>query len=419
MDGISRAEYDNPVFVIDEADKTTTSTHGNPQDALLEVIDPEQNDAFKDHYVDVKYDLSDVLFILTANELSQISPPLIDRCEVIYLHSYTHQEKMAIAKEFLLPRQIHNSGINEEDIEFADGWIDYIIQAYTGEPGVRNLERRIGNICEAIATMKVKDKAGFTKVVISKDFIHDELGPPQYTLTTPIWEVLEEIPGTTNYMAWTGAGGKVGQLQVDESDNKDAKADIITGNLKDIMKESVAVSKHAALRVFKELVKAGGNIPPQATHKADTNPILHVHFCEGAIPKDGPSAGVPISMAIVSKMLNRSLRKDVAATGEVALDGTITKIAGVREKVTAAISSNITSVYLPKDNQADFEELPEELRDKVNVHYVSNINELFPDVLVSPDGAKVKTYQHHRKDKLRRHIGSNDVPYEILELQMY
>jgi len=381
MDGISRAEASNCVFVIDEADKTTTSSHGNPQDALLEVIDPEQNNQFKDHYVDVKYDLSNILFILTANSLQQISPPLIDRCEVIELHSYTAQEKKAIAKEYLIPRQIHNSGLDEDDAEFSDDMINFIIESYTSEPGVRGLERSIGNICKNIATLKLKDSSGFKKVLVTSNFILEELGPPQYTQTSMIQDILESTPGTANYMAWTNNGGKIGQLQVQNNFEPEAKTDSITGNLKDVMKESVSVAKHAAWQYIKDSsTELTGSSPTSPSNFPEP---IHIHFCEGAIPKDGPSAGVPIAMATVSHYKNRPLRKDVAATGEVSLDGTITKIGGVREKVTAAAAYGIKQIYLPIENKADFEDIPEEIRNMVDVNYIKHISELFPNVFSS------------------------------------
>src|ERR671915_2603474 len=353
----------NPVLLLDEVDKLGTDFRGDPSAALLEVLDPEQNHMFQDHYLDVEYDLSKVFFIATANVLHTIPPALQDRLEVLRLSGYTEREKLEIAKRHLVPKQAEGNGLRTEQFEFSDDGILEIIRHYTREAGVRNLEREIGSCCRKVARKFVAESvAEDFKHEIGAEQVREMLGPIKFRQQGVAAE--SEI-GLATGLAWTEVGGEV--LQIEATLTKGRGGVTLTGKLGEVMQESA----QAALTCVKARAeRLGMNL--EFIRKRD----LHVHIPEGAIPKDGPSAGVTLATAMASSLARVPVRNDVAMTGEITLRGKVLPVGGVKEKLLAAHRVGVTTVLIPKDNEKDLEEVPEEVRAAMTVQLVETIDEV-------------------------------------------
>ncbi len=360
LQGLKKAGSANPVFMLDEIDKVGDRHRGDPSSALLEVLDPEQNNAFNDHYIELDYDLSKVLFIATANSLHTIPAPLRDRMEVINITGYTQEEKLAIAQGYLVPRQIERNGLNEKQFSIDDPALNYIIDAYTRESGVRNLERTIGSVirgvAKKIATNEVKS------LDIQKDDIEDYLGARQF-----FNEVAErtEVPGVATGLAWTPTGGEI--LFVEASVSKGSGKLILTGNLGDVMKES---AKAALSYVRAQADKL--EIPESAFKYYD----IHVHVPAGAVSKDGPSAGVALLSALVSIYSQRKIRHNLAMTGEITLRGLVLPVGGIKEKVLAAKRAGIKHVLLPEKNEKDIKDIKSNMLEGIDISYVRRMGQV-------------------------------------------
>jgi ATP-dependent Lon protease len=370
IQGLRRAESKNPVFILDEIDKLGSDFRGDPSSALLEVLDPEQNDTFRDHYLDVPFDLSEVLFITTANVLDPVPPPLRDRMEVLELPGYTEEEKLQIAREHLVAKQITNHGLTTETLSFTDDALRAVIRGYTREAGVRNLEREIGALCRKAARRRAEGNE--EPLSITRDVVMEMLGAPRF-----LDEEMEERtknPGVAIGLAWTPAGGDV--LFVEASQMTGSGQLTLTGSLGDVMKESA----RAALTWTRANAKELG-IDPDFYKSTE----LHLHVPSGAIPKDGPSAGVTMTTALVSELTGRPVRGDLAMTGEITLSGKVLPVGGIKEKVLAARRVGIREVILPKQNEKNVnEDLSPVLRADLTIHLVSTIDEVLALALTSP-----------------------------------
>ncbi len=359
IQGIRKAGTQNPVFMLDELDKVGMDFRGDPTSALLEVLDPEQNFSFSDHYLEVPFDLSKVMFIATANILDTISQPLLDRMEVIHLPGYTEEEKLHIAKDHLLPRVLQNHGLKKNQLRFTDAAIRKIITEYTREAGVRNLERQMATVCRKVAKERVSGRK--RAVVVKPENLQAFLGPRQVFL-----ETRERIdrPGVATGLAWTPVGGDI--LFIESTAMKGRGGLTLTGHLGEVMKESAM----AALSWIRSHAAALG-IPEERFSKQD----LHVHVPQGAIPKDGPSAGVALTTSLVSLLSGRIVRDDLAMTGEITLSGKVLPVGGIKEKVLAAKRAGLSEVILPERNQGDLEELTSEAKAGMTFHLVKEIPE--------------------------------------------
>ena len=361
IQGLRRAETKNPVFILDEIDKLGMDFRGDPASALLEVLDPEQNNTFRDHYLDVPFDLSEVLFITTANILDPVPPALRDRMEVLELPGYTEDEKLMIAREHLVGRQVPNHGLTDEQITFTEDALRAIIRGYTREAGVRNLEREIGAICRKVARRRAEGSE--TPVEVTPDTIVEMLGAPKF-LDEEVADRTKD-PGVAIGLAWTPVGGDV--LFVEATRMAGGGSLTLTGHLGDVMKESA----RAALSWFRAHVEKY-DVDPAFYQNAE----IHLHVPSGAIPKDGPSAGVTMVTALVSELTGRPVRADLAMTGEITLSGHVLPVGGIKEKVLAARRLGIFNVVLPKRNEKNVnEDLGEDLRRAMTVHYVETIGE--------------------------------------------
>jgi ATP-dependent Lon protease len=360
---MKRAGTTNPVILLDEVDKLGRDYRGDPSAALLEVLDPEQNNTFRDHYLDVDYDLSHVFFIATANVLHTVPPALLDRLEILSLSGYTEREKLEIAKQHLIPKQCENSGINAESVVFTDDGILETIRHYTREAGVRNLEREVGSCLRKIARKFVgtEDKTDF-RVVIDAEKVQELLGTIRFRKQDIARK--SEI-GLVNGLAWTEVGGDV--LQVEATLVKGKGEVTLTGKLGEVMQESAK----AALTCVRTRAEELG-IDPAIFREND----LHIHVPEGAIPKDGPSAGITMATAMVSAMTRKPARHDVAMTGEITLRGKVLPIGGVKEKLLAAHRFGLRTLILSKENEKDLVDIPEEVRDDLTIHLVDYIDEV-------------------------------------------
>jgi len=368
IQGLRRAESKNPVFILDEIDKLGSDFRGDPASALLEVLDPEQNNTFRDHYLDVPFDLSEVLFLTTANVLDPIPPPLRDRMEVLELAGYTEEEKLKIAFEHLIAKQVTNHGLTPEQIEFTEHAIHTVIRGYTREAGVRNLEREIGALCRKVARRKAEGDD--SKVVITPEVVAQMLGAPTF-LDEEI-ENRTKDPGVAVGLAWTPAGGEV--LFIEASRMQGGGSLTLTGHLGDVMKESA----RTALSWFRAHAARYG-VDPSFYKDAE----LHLHVPSGAIPKDGPSAGVTMVTALASELTGRRVRGDLAMTGEITLSGRVLPVGGIKEKVLAARRHGITEVILPRQNEKNIlEDLSEELRSELTIHYATHMEEVLAIALM-------------------------------------
>ena len=374
IQGLRRAESRNPVFILDEIDKLGMDFRGDPASALLEVLDPEQNNTFRDHYLDVPFDLSEVLFITTANVLDPIPPALRDRMEVLELPGYTDDEKLVIAVEHLVGRQVPNHGLTAEQLSFTRPALRAIIRGYTREAGVRNLEREIGAICRKVARRRAEGDT--TPVEVTPETVTAMLGAPKH-LDEEVAERTKN-PGVALGLAWTPVGGDV--LFVEARRMAGSGSLTLTGHLGDVMKESA----RAALSWFRAHVSRYG-VDPAFYKDAE----IHLHVPSGAIPKDGPSAGVTMVTALVSELTGRPARGDMAMTGEITLSGHVLPVGGIKEKVLAARRLGVFEVVLPRQNEKDVnEDLSEDLRKEISVHYVSAIDEVLELALLPAQGAK-------------------------------
>ncbi|WP_299238370.1 endopeptidase La [Sulfurihydrogenibium sp.] len=359
---IKQAGTKNPVIMLDEVDKIGLDFKGDPTAALLEVLDPEQNREFVDHYLGVPFDLSEVMFICTANRLDTIPRPLLDRMEVIRLSGYSEEEKLHIAKKYLIPKQLKENGLDEKTIEFSDKAITFLIRGYTREAGVRNLERQIGSIIRKIAK-KIIETGKKKKYKITPSLIKKFLGAPIYSTEK---EEKDEI-GVVTGLAWTEFGGEILKIEVTRMAGKGNL--VLTGSLGDVMKESARIAFSYVKSKAKEL-----GIDPEEFGKYD----LHIHVPAGAIPKDGPSAGIAITTGIASVFTNRPVRSDVAMTGEITLRGKVLPVGGLKEKILAAKRAGIKTVILPKDNKEEvMSDLPPYVRKSMNLIFVDHIDEVF------------------------------------------
>ncbi len=360
IQGIRKAGSNNPVFMLDEIDKLGMDFRGDPSAALLEVLDPEQNYAFSDHYLDVPFDLSKVMFITTANILDPIPAPLRDRMEVLDLPGYTEEEKLKIAQNYLVPKQIEAHGLTEKHIQFTEKALRRIILEYTREAGVRNLEREIATICRGVARKVAEGQQELT--IIDEEKISTYLGPIKF-----FSEIAERTadPGVAIGLAWTPTGGDI--LFIEATRMKGKKGFTLTGQLGEVMKESAQAALSYIRAKAKEL-----NIPENFFDNSD----IHIHVPAGAIPKDGPSAGITIFTALTSLLTGRPVRSDVAMTGEITLRGLVLPVGGIKEKVLAAKRAGISTVILPKKNEKDLEDIPEEVKKEIKFHFVQRMDEV-------------------------------------------
>jgi ATP-dependent Lon protease len=353
----------NPCILLDEVDKLGADFRGDPSAALLEVLDPEQNSTFQDHYLDVEYDLSKVFFIATANVLHTIPPPLQDRLEILRLSGYTEREKLQIARRHLVRKQAEGAGLRPEQVEFTDEGILEILRHYTREAGVRNLEREIGSCCRKVARRLVADGKGEDfKMTINPDAVRSMLGPTRFRQSDM---AAESEVGLALGLAWTEVGGEVLQIEATLTNGRGGVT--LTGKLGEVMQESA----QAALTCIKSRAeRLGMNL--EFIRKRD----LHIHIPEGAIPKDGPSAGVTLATAMASALTRVAVRRDVAMTGEITLRGKVLPVGGIKEKLLAAHRVGVSTVLLPKDNEKDLEDVPEEVRADMTIQLVETIDEV-------------------------------------------
>jgi ATP-dependent Lon protease len=368
VQGIKKAGSNNPVFMLDEVDKIGMDFRGDPSSALLEVLDPEQNFSFSDHYLEVPFDLSKVMFIATANLLDPVPPALKDRMEVLELPGYTEEEKVMIAREFIIPKELNEHGLNADLLAFEDDALSLIVRSYTKEAGVRNMEREIAAVCRSVARDVAEGKT--EKTTVAAQDIHKLLGPIKFYS-----EIAErtKYSGVATGLAWTSTGGDIIFVEATKMPGKGNLS--LTGQLGDVMKESA----QAALSYIRSKTQDFG-IPEDFFEKQD----LHIHVPQGAIPKDGPSAGITMMVALVSLLTDKHVRNDVAMTGEITLRGLVLPIGGVKEKVLAAKRAGIKSVMLPKMNEKDLEEVPETVKENMKFKFIERVDEGIEYCLTHP-----------------------------------
>jgi ATP-dependent Lon protease len=359
IQSLKKAGSNNPLFMLDEIDKLGMDFRGDPSSALLEVLDPEQNSTFADHYLEIAFDLSKIMFITTANILDTIPGPLRDRMEVVELPGYTEDEKLMIAKRHLVGKQMEAHAITADDLEIQDAAIRTIIRSYTREAGVRNLERELAAVCRGVARDIVGGKTG--KTVVGADDVQHFLGPVRFfpEMKTRSWG-----PGLATGLAWTPVGGQLLFIEAAKMSGKGGLA--LTGKLGEVMKESASAAL-TYIRSHAQRMKISEEIFGQSD--------LHIHVPEGAIPKDGPSAGVAMVVALTSLLTNQPVRKDIAMTGEITLRGDVLPVGGIKEKVLAAIQAGIKDVILPYLNEKDVIEIPEDVKKGIKFHLVHSIDE--------------------------------------------
>lgn len=363
-----RAGTINPVFMLDEIDKLGTDFRGDPAAALLEALDPEQNKSYSDHYMDLPYDLSKVLFITTANDLYPIPPALLDRMEVIEFPGYTEEDKIEIARAFLIPRQLEAHGIDREGIRFDTSALQTIIREYTYEAGVRNLNREIGRVFRKVARLKAENKP-FPRRMTGKK-VNELLGPPEYL---PLRANEEDSVGIATGVAWTSGGGDILTIEVSILPGKGTL--LLTGQLGEVMQESAQAALSYMRSRAKEL-----DVPNDDFENYD----VHIHLPEGAVPKDGPSAGITLAAAIISAFTERKVRSDYAMTGEITLRGRVLPVGGVKEKILAAHRARIVNIILPEQNRKDLQDVPAKALQDMNIIFVNNMQQVIDLVLLDP-----------------------------------
>jgi ATP-dependent Lon protease len=369
VQGMKKVGVKNPVLVLDEVDKMGVDLLGDPAAALLEVLDPEQNATFQDHYLDVPYDLSQVTFLCTANNPDTIPPALMDRMEVIECPGYTRAEKLSIARDFLCPRQLSAHGLTDERLEFKVDGIERLIDSYTREAGVRGLEREIGSVCRH-AVMRMAEGEADLRFVADAAAVEGVLGPPRFL---PDLAERTSVPGVATGLAWTPSGGDILFIEATKMPGRGVVT--VTGNLKSVMSESAATAVSFVRSRAKEL-----GLDPEFLKATD----LHLHVPKGGTPKDGPSAGVTMYSSLASLLLLCPVRKDVAMTGEITLRGSVLPVGGIKEKLLAAHRAGIRTVLVPARNAADLEDVPKNVRDELTVHLIRRVDEVLPLVLEPP-----------------------------------
>ena len=367
ISGLKQAGVKNPVFLLDEIDKMTSDMRGDPASALLEVLDPEQNHTFSDHYMEIPFDLSKVFWITTANVVSDIPRPLLDRMEIIEFTSYTEEEKVQIAKQYLVPKQIKENGLKPGQARFSDTVLRTIIQGYTRESGVRGLEKTIGAVCRKIGKSILLEEE--KPLTVSMKNLPDILGPVKF-LPTKINK--DDEVGIVTGLAWTQVGGEV--LETEAVAVKGKGNLLLTGQLGDVMKESA----EAGMTYIRRRADALG-LPQDFYSQYD----FHIHLPEGAIPKDGPSAGITMATALASALTGKAVRHDVAMTGEITLRGTVLPVGGIKEKVIAAHRAGIKKILLPEENKRDMEDVPQSVKDEVTFVFVHHMDEVLKQALVN------------------------------------
>jgi len=373
IQAIQQAETNNPLIMLDEIDKVGADFRGDPSSALLEVLDPEQNSSFRDNYLGITFDLSNVMFMTTANVLDTIQPALRDRMEIISLSGYTEEEKLEIAKRHLVTKQIEENGLDKSDIKFDKKALSRIVGEYTQEAGLRQLEREIGKVCRKVARRKAELEDDFKQVHVAANNLQEFLRVPRIFTESALKK--DQI-GTVTGLAWTAVGGDI--LFIEALLTKGKGKLMLTGQLGEVMQESAqAAFSYAKARA------ADLGIPDERLDNYD----IHIHLPEGAIPKDGPSAGITMATAMVSVLAQRPVRKDVAMTGEITLRGNVLPIGGVKEKLLAARRAKIRTVILPAPNERDLEDLPQEIRDDLQFIFVENVREVF-DAALRPTAVK-------------------------------
>jgi ATP-dependent Lon protease len=380
LQALRRVETRNPVFMLDEIDKLTFDFHGDPASALLEVLDPEQNSEFRDNYLEVAYDLSQVFFITTANTLETIPGPLRDRMEIIFLSGYTENEKISIAKGYLIPRQIRENSLRDNEVAFEDDALRKLIRQYTREAGVRNLERKIGAICRKVGTRIAEGK--LASATITPDLVEEYLDHPIF-LTNEELDQRISIPGVVPGLAWTPYGGDV--LFVEATSMPGGKGFQVTGSVGNVMNESA----RAALSFVRSRAKQLG-IEPEFFNRSD----FHLHIPAGAQPKDGPSAGVTMATALVSLISGRKVKPKIGMTGEITLRGQVLPIGGVKEKVLAAHRNGLRTIILPKRNHTDIDDVPDEIKKSMKFIFVETVDDVIKSALEDPaksSSAKAKS----------------------------
>ena len=375
IQSMKKAGTNNPVFMLDEIDKLGSDFRGDPSSAMLEVLDPEQNDAFSDHYLEVDFDLSKVMFITTANYQDAIPPALRDRMEILDFSGYIEDEKIKIAQQHLIPKQIEENGLNKKEVSLDKAAISELVRSYTRESGVRNLEREIANVLRKVARDLVEKT--IKKIRVTSKKVIEYLGAPRFYS-----EIAERTtkPGVVTGLAWTAAGGDI--LFIESSKMKGKGGLTLTGQLGDVMKESAT----AALTYVRSHTDILG-IPDDFHEKTD----IHVHVPAGAIPKDGPSAGVSMFTSIVSLMTGKPVKAKVAMTGEITLRGNVLPIGGVKEKVTAAHRSGIKHIILPDHNKKDLEDIPEHIKKDLNFYFAKEIMDVIDVAIPGLNGRKKRT----------------------------
>jgi ATP-dependent Lon protease len=376
LQALRRVESHNPVFMLDEVDKLTMDFHGDPASALLEVLDPEQNVEFRDNYLEVAYDLSQVFFITTANQLETVPAPLLDRMEIIQLSGYTESEKIAIANGYLIPRQVRENGLRPEEVSLTKDALKTIINQYTREAGVRNLERRIGAICRKIGTHIAEGEKQSAR--ITPKVVKELLGHPIFLENEEI-DSRTSIPGVVPGLAWTPFGGDI--LFIEATKMPGAKGFQITGSVGNVMQESA----RAALSYVRSHADEIG-LRKDFFDKSD----IHMHIPAGAQPKDGPSAGVTMATALVSLMSGRPVKKGVSMTGEITLRGQVMPVGGIKEKMLAAHRAGLKTIILPKRNGLDLEDIPAEVRKSLSFVLVESVNDVLKAALEKPIQTKKK-----------------------------
>ncbi|MNI19362.1 Lon protease 1 [compost metagenome] len=366
IQGMKNAGSSNPVFLLDEIDKMAMDFRGDPASALLEVLDPEQNHTFSDHFIEVPYDLSNVMFVTTANAVHNIPRPLLDRMEVLYIPGYTELEKLQIAKKYLLPKQKKDHGLDEEQLVIDEAALMNVVRDYTRESGVRNLEQQIAAICRKTAKKIVSNPN--EPIHVNSDNLPDFLGPSKYRYR--LADERDQIGAVTG-LAWTEVGGDT--LVIEVTVMQGAGKLTLTGKLGDVMKESA----QAAFSYTRSRADQLG-IAPDFHEKSD----IHIHIPEGAIPKDGPSAGITMATALISALTNIPVSREVAMTGEITLRGRVLPIGGLKEKSLAAHRAGIRTILMPKDNEKDIQEVPESVRNDLTFIPVSHMDEVLQHALV-------------------------------------
>jgi ATP-dependent Lon protease len=371
----------NPVVLLDEVDKIGSDFRGDPAAALLEVLDPAQNHTFRDHYLEVDLDLSDVVFLATANVLDSIPGPLLDRMELVALDGYTEDEKVAIARDHLLPRQLEKAGLQSDEVTVEDGALRLIAAEYTREAGVRSLERSIARVLRKVAAKEALDP-GTIPVTVTSDGLKDFLGRPRFTPETSltVGSRRTAVPGVATGLAVTGAGGDVLYIEASLADPETGGTGVtLTGQLGDVMKESAQIALSYLRARGAELELPVGDLKDRG---------VHVHVPAGAVPKDGPSAGVTMTTALASLLSGRPVRSDVAMTGEVSLTGRVLPIGGVKQKLLAAHRAGVTTVLIPQRNEPDLDDVPAEVLAKLEVHPVSDVRDVLSLALEPANAAE-------------------------------